>query len=186
MSRNFFSKSSECLKIGRVPSEINNAKTPALWIRDKLERIRIRGSGPVTYGSRSRSGSGSCFFHQCLTRCQQNISFLKKCFCLLLLEGTVQLHQSAKIKSQTEVKKQPKSWFFLFILLVDGRIWMREAQKHTDPQHFSIRLNKMEIEYRYHTWDQKTPERSYINHWDLSSKCPSVPEEQTREQRNTS
>ncbi len=39
---------------------------------------------PLTYGY----GSGSCFFRQWLTKCQQKTIFFSKYFCLLLFEGT--------------------------------------------------------------------------------------------------
>jgi hypothetical protein len=60
-----------------------NSKWPVLWIRDILERIQIRGSVPLTFGS----GSGSCSFRQWL-------KMLKKGF------WSVHLHQSSKMKSK--------------------------------------------------------------------------------------
>jgi hypothetical protein len=55
-------------------SELN---TP-FWIRDIMARIRIHGSVLLTYGS------GSCFFRQWLTKSQQKISFISKCFAFTL------------------------------------------------------------------------------------------------------
>ncbi len=53
-------------------------------IRDILVRVRIRGSVPMTYGS------GSCFFRQWLTRCQQKYVF-KKVFGSLLFSRYIYL-----------------------------------------------------------------------------------------------
>jgi hypothetical protein len=47
------------------------------WIR-----IRIRGSMPLT------NGSGSCYFRQWPSRCQQETNFFSQFFCLLLFECT--------------------------------------------------------------------------------------------------
>ncbi len=46
-------------------------------------RIRIRGSVPLTYGS------GSCFFRQWLTRCQQKIIFFQRFFAYYYQEDTM-------------------------------------------------------------------------------------------------
>ncbi len=63
---------------------LSNCQT-VLRIHDILVWIRIRGSMPLTNGSRS----GSFYFRQKLSRCQQKTNFLKKFFCILLFEGTV-------------------------------------------------------------------------------------------------
>ncbi len=107
-----------------------------VWIRDILVRIRIRGSVTLTYGS------GSCFFRQWLTRCQQKIFFCSNFFLLI----TATCWRSSKIKSQEEVKKQffgiwnqshkiVEIMVFLTFLLVDGRYGSRSGsvQIMTDP-----------------------------------------------------
>ncbi len=86
-----------------------------LGIRDSLVRIQIFGSVPgylwLTDPDADPNKYGSC--------------------------GTL-------LKSHKEVTKQKKSRFFLLFLLDDGRIrirmQIREAQKHTDPQHWFKRL----------------------------------------------
>ncbi len=62
--------------------------------------FRNRGSVLLTYGY----GSGSCSFHQWLSRREQNTSFFSKFFAYYFLK--VHLHQSSKIKSHKEVTKQ--------------------------------------------------------------------------------
>ncbi len=54
---------------------ILNCLVAVLQIRDILVRIRIRGSVPLTNGSRSSSGSGSCSFRHWLSRRQQKYYF---------------------------------------------------------------------------------------------------------------
>jgi hypothetical protein len=116
--------------------DYNGLKTAVLWFRVIV--VRIRGSMPLTNGSGSGWGSGSCYFRHWLSRRQQKIIFLKWIFCLFLFEGT--LNHFSKIKSQTEVTK--------VFLLNDRRIRIRtsdyririliqEAQKqmNPDPQH---------------------------------------------------
>jgi hypothetical protein len=105
-----------------APSHGEEGSQAVLWIRDIYVRIRIRGSVPQTYGY------GSSFFCQWLADKMPR----KNKFCFL----NVHLHQTSKIKSQKEVTKY--KWIlrlFLLFLLVDGRIRIREAQKH--PQHCS-------------------------------------------------
>ncbi len=46
-------------------------------------RIRIRGSMPLTNGSGSGFGSGSCYFRHWPSRCQQKTNFLTKFFLLV-------------------------------------------------------------------------------------------------------
>jgi hypothetical protein len=60
--------------------------------------IWIRGSVALAYGS------GSCFFRQWLTRCQQKINLFSTFFWLLLFEDTFTSVFKDK-KSQKEVKK---------------------------------------------------------------------------------
>jgi hypothetical protein len=93
-------------------AEVSNAVLrPVLWIRGILVRIRIRGSVSRT------SGSGSCFFRQWLTRCQQKIGFFSRVFCLLHFEGTC----TSVLNSQ---KKSENSWnqgySYLLCLLMQG------------------------------------------------------------------
>ena len=84
-----------------------------LWIRDMLVRIRIRWSMSLTYGS------GSCFFRQWLTRCQQKIIFFAKFFCLLLFECTFTSVFIDK-KSKNSQKIVEIKVFLLFCLVMEG------------------------------------------------------------------
>ncbi len=87
-----------------------------LWIREILVPVRV----PLTYGS------GSCFFRQWLTRCQQKISFCFPSFfaCIFL---KVHLHQSPKIENLKIVEF--KVFFTYFACWCNhGRIPIREAQ----------------------------------------------------------
>jgi hypothetical protein len=92
-----------------------------LWI-DILVRLRISRSVPLPYGSELRfgsrygSGSGSCFFLQWLTRCQQKISFFFKVFCLLLFE--VNLHNFHKSKRSHKIE-EIKVFLTFFCLLME-------------------------------------------------------------------
>ena len=86
---------------------------PMFWIHDIFERVQIRGSVILTYGSRSCSGSG--IIRQWPSRCQQKIFIFSKYFCLLLFDGT--------FTSSFEDKKRRKKL----------RIGIREDQKYTDP-----------------------------------------------------
>jgi hypothetical protein len=71
---------------------INNAAMlSVLWICDILVRIRIIGSIPLTFGS------GSCFFHQWLARCQLKIIY-SKFFAYIFLK--VHSHRSSTTKNQ--------------------------------------------------------------------------------------
>ena len=89
-----------------------------LWISDILVRNRIRGSVPLTFGS------GSCFFRQRLTRCQQKKFVFKSFFCLLTYFLKVHLHQSSKFKDKKS-KRSHKIGFSSFFFYVDGRIRIR-------------------------------------------------------------
>ncbi len=75
-----------------------------LRIHDILVWIRIRGSMPLTYGSGSGCGSGSCSFRHWLSRCKQKLFFFKSFFAYYFLK--VHSHHFSKIKSQLEVTKQ--------------------------------------------------------------------------------
>ncbi len=82
-----------------------------LRIHDILVWIRIRGSMPLTNGSGSGFGSGSCNFRHWPSRCQEKTNF----FCLL--------HNFLKIKSQKEsqnIRNQDFSNFSGSILLNNG------------------------------------------------------------------
>jgi hypothetical protein len=50
--------------------------------------VWIRGSMPLTNGSGSGCGSGSCDFRHWPWKCQQKTNFFLKVFCLVLFEGT--------------------------------------------------------------------------------------------------
>ncbi len=79
---------------------------PVLWIRDILVPIRIRGSVPLT------SGSGSCFFRQWLTSCQQKISYLFKVFFPYYFLK-LYFHQSSKIKIKKKSQNSRNQVFLL-------------------------------------------------------------------------
>ncbi len=100
---------------GTVPSLTNGPKGSVLdhWHfgTDLDPRIRT-----MTYGS------GSCFFRQCLIRCQQTISFLAYYFL------KVHWQQSSKIQSQLV-----EIMFFLSFLHIDGRIRIRKNTNDPDP-----------------------------------------------------
>jgi hypothetical protein len=93
-----------------------NSKWPVLWIRDILERILIRGSAPMTFGSGSCSSSSRC----------QKIVF-----------WSVHLHQSSKIKSK-KVKPQNSRNNFL---LDNGRIRIGGSGKPKNLRTLRIRIH---------------------------------------------
>ncbi len=110
-----------------------------LWIHDILVWIRIwiRGSMPLTNGSGSGFGSGSCYLRLWLSKLIYTKSFSAYYFL------KVHLYHFSKIESQKEVTKQQESRFSLVFLLGDIRIrihtsdkwirvWIPEAPKHTD------------------------------------------------------
>ncbi len=70
---------------------------PVLRIQDILVRIRIRGSMPLTSGS--RSGFRSCYFRHWFSRCQQKTNFLKS-FSSYFYFLKIQLPNFSKIKVQ--------------------------------------------------------------------------------------
>ncbi len=76
-----------------------------------------------------RYGSGSCSSRQWHSRCQQNVSFIKFVFCLFLTVGT--FTSAFKDKTSLGNHNTVESRFFNFFLLVDERIQILEAQKHT-------------------------------------------------------
>jgi hypothetical protein len=87
----------------RVNSQLFTHKNPVLWIHNILVRIRIRRSVLLTYRSGSGFRSGSCFFRQWLTRCQQFFRFFQP-FCAYYF---LKVHlQSSKIKSRNKVPIQ--------------------------------------------------------------------------------
>jgi hypothetical protein len=89
-------------------------------IRDILIRMRILGSGHLSYGS----GSGSCPFRPWLPRCKQKqVSFFENLFSLLLSVGRYIYINLQRLKRHEEVTKQQKSRLFSFF--VDGRIRIR-------------------------------------------------------------
>ncbi len=99
-----------------------------VWIR-----IRIRGSMPLTYGSGSRFGFGSCCFHHWPSWRQQNLT-KKKVFGRLLVK--VHLHHFSKI-SQKEVKKNSinQGFSYYFCGMIEGsgsrkskNMWIRRIR----------------------------------------------------------
>ncbi len=99
-------------------------RIPVLWIRGILVpvRIRIRHSVPLIY--RYASGSGSCSFLLLAFKMQtKNKFFFQIFFAYYFL--TLHLQKSLK-----EVRKKQQKSKFSYYLLDDGRIRIREAQKH--------------------------------------------------------
>ncbi len=89
-----------------------------LRIHDILVWIRIRGSMPLTNGS--RSGSGSIFIND-LQDANKNL-IKKKKFSAYYFLKVLKHYLLKKVKSQKEVTKQQKSKFFLLFLLNVRRI----------------------------------------------------------------
>ncbi len=96
-------------------------------MHDIIVRIQISRSEPLTEGS----GSKSCLFRQWLTSSLKKHIF-SNFFVYYFLK--VHLHPSSKIKSQRSHKKGEIKVFLIF-LLAAGRIWIREAKKHTGMDH---------------------------------------------------
>jgi hypothetical protein len=118
----------------------------SVWIRDKMVRIRIRGSVPLTYGSgsesKSDSWSGSCSFHQWFSRCQQKRSFFPK-FLSYYHFLKVHLHQSSEIKSNKEVTVEIK--VFPTFLLNNGSIQIRLENQPTRTEHKYLKSGKSQF-----------------------------------------
>jgi hypothetical protein len=92
-----------------------------LWIRDILVWIWIRGSRSLIYGS----GSGTCFLHTWLTRCQQNISFFSKFFAytsVFKVKKSKKKSQNSKIKVFLTFFA---CWWFLWYVVysMGGKCW---------------------------------------------------------------
>ncbi len=80
------------------------------------------GSGSPDLYHWHRSGSGTCFFRQWLTRCQQRNEFFLKFLCLLLFtfQGTfTAVFKDKKSKRCRKIVKN-KSFSYFFCLLVEG------------------------------------------------------------------
>jgi hypothetical protein len=75
-----------------------------LRIRYILVRIRIRGSVPLTNGSKSDSGSGYCYFLSVTFKMATKNYFLKVFLAYYLLK--LHLRHFPKIKSHKEATKQ--------------------------------------------------------------------------------
>ncbi len=76
------------------------------------------------------TGSGSCYFRQWPSRCQQK-SNLKKILLITFWRYIYIIFKDKKVKKDT---KQKESRFFLLFLHDDRRIRIQEAhQTHTDP-----------------------------------------------------
>ncbi len=100
-------------------------------------RILIRGSVKLTFGSvririQIRFQIRIMLYSPVTDKMQTKYYFFSFLSFLAYNFLKVHLHQSLKIKSHKEVKKQQKSWFFVIFLLADARIRIREAQKQ-DP-----------------------------------------------------
>ncbi len=93
---------------------------PVLRIHDILGwiRIRILGSMPLTNGS--GSGSGSCYFRQWPSRCQQKTNILIQFFSAYYFLK-LHLHHFSKIKSQTEsLNSRNQSFSYYFCMMIEG------------------------------------------------------------------
>ncbi len=107
-----------------------------LWIRTILAPIRTADLQiPMWIQSGFGSGfvSGSCFFRQWLTGCQEK----KLIKVILLITGSVTQVFNNKIKKKSHIKME-NNVFLTFCLLMEGsgsaqKRQIREAQKHTDP-----------------------------------------------------
>ncbi len=87
---------------------------PVLRIHDILLWIRIRGSMPLTNGSGSGCGYGSCYFCHWPSRFQQKTKF----FYLLLFEGTfTSFFRDKKSKLQNS---RNQGFSYYFGLMIDG------------------------------------------------------------------
>ncbi len=92
-----------------------------LRIYDILVRIRIwiRGSMPLTNGSKFESGSESCYFHHWPSR-RQHKTNLKKCFSAYYFLK-IHLHRFSKIKSQKMSQNNRNQGFsYYFCLMIEG------------------------------------------------------------------
>ncbi len=95
----------------------------------------FNGSG---FGSGSGCGSGSCFFRHWPSRRHQKLNF-KKSFSAYYFN----LHHFSKIKVQRKSQNSRNQGFSFFL---DGRrIWIREAQNHVDPEHWSVGTQQLVI-----------------------------------------
>ncbi len=78
-------------------------------------RIQIRESMPLTYGS----GSGSCYFRLWPSRCQQKLIFYTIFAAYYFWK--VHLHHFSKMKSQKESQNsRNKSFSYYFCMMIEG------------------------------------------------------------------
>ncbi len=101
---------------GWCSSPVHKIKQPieaVLRIHDILRWIRIRGSMPLT------NWSGSCYFRQWPSRCQQKTNFLTIFSAYYFLK--VHLHHFSKIKSQKESQNSMNQCFsYYFCMMIEG------------------------------------------------------------------
>ncbi len=78
-----------------------------------LVRIRIRGSMPLT------KGSGSCYFRDWPSRCQQGTNFFRF-FCLFLYEGTfTSFFKDKKVKKKSQNSRN-QCFAYYICLMIEG------------------------------------------------------------------
>ncbi len=93
---------------------------PVFRIHDILERIRIRGSMPLTNGSGSESGSGSCFFSSLTFKMPTKKIFSFNIYSVHYFLK-VHLHNFLKIKSQKESQNSRSQGFsYYFCMMTEG------------------------------------------------------------------
>ncbi len=125
--------------------------TAVLRIHAILVWIRIRGSKPLTNGSRSGSWIWILLFSSLTLRCQQKTNLIKN-FCLLLFECTFTSFLK-DIKSKSHKNSRNQGFSYYFCIMIEGiriRIW--EAQKMSIRIRIRIRNTGIQAKHQpYHT-----------------------------------
>ncbi len=93
------------------------------------------------------NGSGSCYFHQWPSRCQQKTNFFEKSFSAYYLLK-VSLHHFSKIKSQRESHNSRNQGFpYYFCIMVEGSgsIPLTNGSGSRRPKNMRIRRIQIQI-----------------------------------------
>ncbi len=121
------------IKVKIIPSKKSPQKsenmdfcTEVLWIRDILVQIQIHGSVPLTYGSGSEFGSGTCFIVSGWQDANKKYGFISKFFKVFFAYYRyflmIHLHKFPQIKSLQKKSQDSRNqgFSYFFFLLMEG------------------------------------------------------------------